>query len=131
MKRDQNEEMRLHIEGFVNSFISPVKVDRYISFLLDSKKRSKFTDTLNHGLLKDLLPQFIVAGPPKCSANATAYLISDEKAQDDQFVEAQSAVQIVEKAYFGTIASIIPGVLALVKEEAPAEIVWLYRPNRR
>jgi hypothetical protein len=117
----QNVERRRHIDGFVDSFVDPSKRERYRSFISNPKKRSKFTDDLDH----------MVAKPPRYSSEAIAYLIADESEIDDRFVGAAQAISLLESAYFGAIASIIPGILVAFKEEAPATIFWLHRPESK
>jgi hypothetical protein len=130
-KADQDEQRRRHIDGFVNSFLDRTKSERFRSFLLDPKRRSEITDTLNHKIAGYLIAEHITPTPPLFQPSATAYVISDEREIDDTFVDAATAVHLVENAYFGTVASIVPGVLVAVKGEAPAKVVWLYRPNKR
>jgi hypothetical protein len=86
---------------------------------------------LNHKVAGYLIAKYIVPAPPHFQPNATAYVISDEREIDDTFAEAATAVQLVENAQFGTVASIVPGVLAVFKGEAPGKVVWLSRSNRR
>jgi hypothetical protein len=123
----QDHERRHHIDGFVNSFVDSKRRERYRSFLLNPKKRSKITDKLNHTVDSDLIVKHIVAKPPRYSSKAIAYLISDQRELDDSFIEAAKAMELVESAYFATIASIIPGVLIALRMESPAPVLWLYR----
>ena len=125
----QNDERRRHIDGFVDSFVDVAKRERYRSFLFDSKKRSKFTDDLNHKVPARLVDKYIVAQPPSYLPETTAYLIADDSELDDCFVNATQALDQITNAYFGAIASISPGVLVAFKEEAPAKSLWLHRPN--
>ena len=123
----QDEERRRHIDGFVDSFVDTKKRDRYRSFLLRPKKRAKITDDFNHKLVRDLITKHIVTKPPRYRSDTIAYVISDEKEIDDTFVAASDALDLVESAYFGTVVSIIAGILVAVKEESPAPVLWLHR----
>src|SRR4051794_10518064 len=116
----QDVERRRHIDGFVDSFVDSTKRERYRSFILDPKKRSKFTDDLNHKVGGHLIEKYIVAKPPRYSSEIIAYLIAGESEIDDRFVDAAQAISLIGSAYFGAMASIIPGILVAFKEEAPA-----------
>jgi hypothetical protein len=124
-----NDERRRHIDGFVDSFVDSTKRERYRSFISNPKKRSTFTDDLNHKVTGNLIAKYIVAKPPRYSSKTIAYLIADESEIDDRFVDAAQAINLIESAYFGAIASIIPGILIAFKEEAPSKLLWLYRPD--
>jgi hypothetical protein len=127
----QNDERRRHVEGFVDSFVDSTKRERYRSFILNPKKRSTFTDGLNHKVAGNLIAKYIVAKPPRYPSNTIAYLIADEPEIDDRFVDADQAISLIESAPFGAIASVIPGVLIALKEEAPAKLLWLYRAKSK
>jgi hypothetical protein len=126
----QEEERRTHVEGFVDAFVDPVKRERYRSFLSSPKRRFRITNRLNHHVHSDLMVRLIVETPPRYSPHQLAYLISDHRELDDSFLEAEKAVESLQSAHFGSVASIIPGVPIAVKPEAPAALVWLYRPKR-
>ena len=98
---------------------------------MDPKKRSKFTDDLNHKVIGNLIAKYFVAKPPRYSSETIAYLIADESEIDDRFVDAAQAISLIGSAYFGAIASIIPGILIAFKEEAPATNLWLHQPESK
>jgi hypothetical protein len=118
----QDQERRRHIDGFVGSFIDRKKSNRYRSLLLNPERRGEITDDLNHNLRFDLKAKYIVDSPPAYRPNTISYLISDDRELDDRFLEASDALNCFELASWGTIVSIIPGVLAALKEESPSKV---------
>jgi hypothetical protein len=127
----QDEQRRRHIDGFVDSFVEANSRERYRSFLLNPKKRSEATEDLNHKIAGKLIAKYVVAQAPEYRTGSIAYIISDERELDDAFVHVPDAINLVANAYFGTVASIIPGVLAMLKPESPAAVIWLHRSESK
>lgn len=127
-------ERRRHIDGFADSFIIAARRERWRTFLLDPRKRAKITDRLNHQVDDDLIAGHIVLTPPKFDPKTSAYIVADQVEDfefDDRFVDVDEALRIIENAVFGIVASIQPGVLAALRMEAPAPLIWLHKPPSR
>lgn len=54
--------MDLHEELFIESFVDPIKRERYLSFLTNNKRRKKLLDVLDH--FRDLNKTKAIAIPP-------------------------------------------------------------------
>ncbi len=123
----EGRDRHRHIDGFVDSFVAPAKRERYRSLLLHSEKRRGFIDGLNHKVLGDLIAKYLVDVAPRTSIEADAYLIADDSDLDDTFVSFDAAIKMLQRSQFVIIASFVPGVVAALKDEAPAEVRWLHR----
>ena len=124
----EDDLRQLHIDGFADAFVGPRKRERYRTLLSNPKKRSKITDRLNHHSLDDFKLSLIVKTAPRYSSKLTAYIISDCRDIDDRFVVVGQALELLYMSQFGTVVSLIPGILAAVKPEAPEPAFWLHRP---
>jgi len=116
--------VRSEIErALVESFITPVKRERWLELLTTEKGRRKLRASLPHFAAFD--PATVVPLAPKqqhassifqiltnLGAPTTCYLISENSDWDTKEMDLQSALQQVVGYGFGTLISCKPGALA-------------------
>ena len=103
--------------------------DRYLSQLAYPKKRAKLLDRLNHRFHKDLDERWVHESPPTNlpDDDHSCYVIASESKYDAQFILARDASDVMSAALFGIVVSFVAGKIAAYKDEAPSDVVWLYR----
>jgi len=118
-----------HETAFVNAFIVPERRERYLSFLANPKRRTKQLDRLNHVFHKDLDGRWVRQSPPKSlpGSDHPCYVIASESRFDARSIPAREVADLMASADFGIVVSFVPGKIAAYKDEAPSEVVWLYR----
>lgn len=123
-------EAHEHEEAFIQAFIVRKLRNRYLAKLNSRKYRAEFLDRLNHRFVADLDERYISNANPtsgdqfKCRLY---YVIAVEHKFDSQLVTLDVAAEMIESAVFGIVVSYIPGRLAVYKDEAPSELLWLVR----
>lgn len=121
-----------HEAAFVQGFLIRERRERAIDLLSHPEKRREFTERLNHRFMRDLDRCWVRADPDERLAalrsDALAYIIADEDHFDRQTVTTEEIPTVIRGALFGIVVSVIPGKLAVYKDEAPAKPVWLSRP---
>jgi hypothetical protein len=115
-------------EKLIRSFFLPSKVERYVAFVKNPKKRQKFISELAH--LSSLNPKFMYSIVPKehtdsgisallkkNGASEHCLAISDIKEIDGKKLEIEDAIGTVLGRTFGTFLSCKPGSLAYFENE--------------
>ena len=127
-----------HQEQFVKAFIRKEKRERYISFLLSSKRRleiierlvhcddfdDRFTERIPDGEQSDkqILQRLRSLGAPeKC------FVISENSEIDGQFMLLSSALDSIIGFGQGSVLSCIPGCLGYYESEEASERYVLHR----
>ena len=118
-----------HESAFVRAFIIRECRERYLSQLALPNKRAGLLDRLNHQFNKDLDSRWIAESQPSSvpSADQLCYIIASENEYDGRIVPARDTSEILAAALFGVVVSFAPGKLAVYKDEAPSDVIWLHR----
>ena len=118
-----------HESAFVDAFVVRERRDRYRTQLASQRKRGKFLDRLNHRFLDDIDQRFVALTPGHAipGPSAQCYVIASEDGYDATLVSVSDVDAMFAEAMFGLLVSYIPGKLAVYKDEAPADVVWLSR----
>ena len=117
-----------HEEATVQSFIIPVRRERYLEFLKSPKNRKKFIDLLAH--FKHLDPKFATnvtgnqSNPSALlklllgkGAGTKCWVISENAELDGKEIDLHNALKETVGRQMGTFISCIPGKLAYFENE--------------
>jgi hypothetical protein len=117
-----------HEEAAIKAFIIPNRQERYLSFLSNPKRRSRFTSELAH--FKALNPDYLLSIPSdqqnpssvvkllvSMGAGPKCWIISEWDKLDAQEMDLETALRETIGYGMGTIISCIPGRLAYFEDE--------------
>lgn len=121
-----------HEIEFIKSFVIKNKQERYLSFVQSKNNYNKFLEILNHRIINEIEKKYISnqADIKQLLNNISiCYIISDQKDYNKKELPVIEALNIINKAHYGTIISFIPGEVACLKLESPSEIIWLKKDD--
>ncbi len=119
---------------FVDAFVLKQKRSRYKALLSNPRKRNKILDRLNHNADLDF-GKAIEIEPLITTLNGAlegyrvgdhCWMISDHSELDGQLLPTSQAIELMIDATWGTIMICPPKPIAVFREEAPLEHLYLF-----
>jgi len=138
--KDQNFSMDMPSDRslwetkFVDAFVLKQKRSRYKTFLSNLRKRNKFLDRLNHNADFDFdkaieikpLVKILMKALEDYRIEKYCWMISDHSEIDGQLLPISQAIELTVDATWGTIMICPPKPIAVFREEAPLENLYLF-----